>query len=71
MIYSIAIGYTLALSYGAVAARRYHQYMRQKRRAVVDKNILAFLIALTFIAVKLLEAAGVTKKRQIEHVEVE
>jgi hypothetical protein len=60
----------MSQQYSELAARRYREYRRQKRKESLKKSIMAFLMWLLRNIAKILQRTGL-KKQVIEKVNVE
>jgi len=57
--------------YSSLAARRYRQYQRQKRKEFAKKKIISYLFKLFQAIVKALQKIRVLRRRNVETIIVE
>jgi hypothetical protein len=62
---------TLDSWYETLAARRYREYLLEKRRLMLNQILLAFALRLAAILVEMSQRSGLVKRRTVERISVE
>jgi hypothetical protein len=69
-LYTVA-GFFETLKYETLAAKRYRKYRWQERKESFAKSMAAIILQLLQAIIKILQQAGLTKRRTVEKVSVE
>jgi hypothetical protein len=59
------------MDHASIAAKRYKEFKKEKRKESMKKSLISFLIKLFEVVVKALQKVGIIKKRKVETITVE